>query len=78
MDRSYAQGFIDKCAERGVDPDRLIKLAQDPSLLSTLLGNSGIQDTASTYIADKAQKLYQLMKMLGLVNKDKQGPQALR
>jgi chemotaxis regulatin CheY-phosphate phosphatase CheZ len=26
-DQAYLQGFIDKCAEHGVDPERLVKVA---------------------------------------------------
>ena len=28
MNEEYVQGFMDKCAERGVDPEELLKLAQ--------------------------------------------------
>ena len=28
MSREYAEGFMDKCAERGIDPEELLKLSQ--------------------------------------------------
>ena len=31
MNDQYVQGFIDKCAERGIDPQKLVKLAQAPN-----------------------------------------------
>ena len=33
MNEYYVQGFIDKCAEHGVDPEQLIKASQDSNLL---------------------------------------------
>lgn len=37
-DEIYDQGFIDKCAERGVDPEALIKLAAKAGLIKKVVG----------------------------------------
>ena len=38
MNDAYVQGFIDKCAELGVDPEALMKTAQLPALMMGGLG----------------------------------------
>jgi hypothetical protein len=47
----FEQGFIDKCAEAGVDPDFLVKLAQGTNVLGKVTGGakdySGIADTVA-------------------------------